>query len=724
MGQIQYTTIVDSKCCGGTPTEFTIPIGATPHEIAELTGMPITRAIELWETRITDRPDLCPTIYLSDEISQILTKECFVGTGSQVTVTVPAGQYSSQVSQFEANLKAQEYFDCNAQDIANTQGACLENNCTSCTDYRITRTSDCGEYRVDTECRNGRCVDISIEYFICTGLCNHETCLQSCTDCSSTCVNGDCPAGYTCIGGTCFKNCTGQPCSYECPNGFCPEGTCIDGECVIPPEDCTECNSTCPTGTCPEGQECIGGRCELDCVSSACSAACLTGNCPQGQSCIDGVCENDVIEPDRCEGVICNDVVETFECRTVVKPVDCVNGECKQTVAADNIVTNEPDGTACSSGTCLDGICQSTCLPPCTQEEYAVTNGGCVQTRNRKACIGGACIETGQVDRITANDGSDCTAISGLPGSCLDSQCIENCVEEGEIAGDGESCCEGLFKRPSDNQCIKAIPIESKIFIVYDTTSFSPSLLSQIRPVIEQDFFDVFQRDNPLWVGYEAYTIGGGSNGNTLKSSDPSSYPDINDSRIFFEDWLSWSLIAALRNEPNAIVICIIDESSEVSPTDRYHSRCIDNICGQLQPSNAFIRDYITFKDIYDNFFNAQNFKGIVYAVPAGTRSGDYADLHFNVYGSVEGVDIYSKGAEFIDTNAGNFTISNLLTNNPYAPAADGAGYFIPQIGERMVPLKTLGWREKHDFPDGGGQVTVDYFKTQFVNDILELLGS
>lgn len=724
MGQLQYTTIIDSKCCGGKPTEFTIPIGATPHEIAELTGMPITRAIELWETRITDRPDLCPVIYLSSEISKILRKECQFGVGSEVTVIVPAGQFSSQVSQFEADLKAQEYFDCNAQDIANAQGICITADCTNCTEYRVTRTSECGEYRIDTECRKGVCVDISVEYFICTGLCNHETCLQPCTTCSSTCPNGDCPEGYSCIKGKCVKNCTGQPCSYDCPNGFCNEGTCIDGECVVPAPDCTVCNSTCPDGQCPEGQTCNKGRCELDCTSAACSAGCINGNCPQGQSCVKGVCENDVIEPDRCEGVICNDTVDTFECQTIVRPVNCVNGECKQTTASDNIVTNQPNGTPCINGTCLDGICQSTCNPPCTQDDYSVTNGGCVQSRQRKACIAGACIETGQTDRIVAVNGTDCTAISGLAGECIDSQCIEKCVDEGEIVTGEEKCCEGLFKRPSDNKCIKAIPIESKIFIVYDTTSFSSTLLSDIRPVIEKDFFDAFKADNPLWVGYEAYTINGRGGNSILESTDPSSYPNIIDSRIFFEDWLSWSVIPEIRNESNAIVICVIDESSEVSFTDRYHSKCIDGICGQLQPSNAFIRDYITFKDIYDNFFNAQNFKGIVYAVPAGTRSGDYADLHFNVYGSVEGIDIYSKGSDFIDTNAGNFTISNLLTNNPYAPAADGAGFFISQTGERMVPLKTLGWREKHDFPDGGGDVTVDYFKTDFVNDILELLGS
>jgi hypothetical protein len=60
---IQYTKIINKKCCGGKPEEFNIPIGSTPYEIAVITGMSITQAIELWETQVAVNNVLCPGIY-------------------------------------------------------------------------------------------------------------------------------------------------------------------------------------------------------------------------------------------------------------------------------------------------------------------------------------------------------------------------------------------------------------------------------------------------------------------------------------------------------------------------------------------------------------------------------------------------------------------------------------------------------------------------------------
>lgn len=71
----------------------------------------------------------CKTyIWYNDEMSVTKTKnDCACGaTGSEVTYTVRAGKYDSLVSKDDANRKAQEDLDENAQKYANDNGTCSE----------------------------------------------------------------------------------------------------------------------------------------------------------------------------------------------------------------------------------------------------------------------------------------------------------------------------------------------------------------------------------------------------------------------------------------------------------------------------------------------------------------------------------------------------------------------------------------------------------------------
>lgn len=75
---------------------------------------------------VTGEPTNCnATIYYNTEQSQVFTKDCAVGfTGSNVTYTVPAGKYSSTISQADANRMATEEILQNGKTNANNIGTC------------------------------------------------------------------------------------------------------------------------------------------------------------------------------------------------------------------------------------------------------------------------------------------------------------------------------------------------------------------------------------------------------------------------------------------------------------------------------------------------------------------------------------------------------------------------------------------------------------------------
>lgn len=66
-----------------------------------------------------------PITYYNDERSATATKnDCEEGEGSEETLVVPAGTFSSTISKLDANTQAQNYADANAQAYANAEGTC------------------------------------------------------------------------------------------------------------------------------------------------------------------------------------------------------------------------------------------------------------------------------------------------------------------------------------------------------------------------------------------------------------------------------------------------------------------------------------------------------------------------------------------------------------------------------------------------------------------------
>lgn len=77
-----------------------------------------------WSQGVVTPP---PTTFLSAAKSQSFTKnDCATGTGSDVTYNIPAGKYTSTISQADADLKATNDVIVNGQGFANANGTCVQ----------------------------------------------------------------------------------------------------------------------------------------------------------------------------------------------------------------------------------------------------------------------------------------------------------------------------------------------------------------------------------------------------------------------------------------------------------------------------------------------------------------------------------------------------------------------------------------------------------------------
>jgi len=161
-----------------------------------------------------------------------------------------------------------------------------------------------------------------------------------------------CRAGLRCVAGTCrVPNDDGEPCSdtLECQRGSrCVEGTC--STILMPGAPCES------SAHCALGLSCRDGRClSAPDVGETCFAgdACLRGEC-NGSSCAA-----------RGEGAACEAVVGLLSdaLDTCGSLASCLSGSC---VAESGL------GVACGPSLppcrlpelyCIDGICDSICLP-------------------------------------------------------------------------------------------------------------------------------------------------------------------------------------------------------------------------------------------------------------------------------------------------------------------------------------------------------------------------
>lgn len=385
---IQYNTIIDKY-----GTVYEIPIGSTPHEIASITGMSLLSAIEFFENSVVES-EHCPTIYLSSVIAQSVQKnDCRYGVGTFTTVTVPAGMFSSQAAQEEADRKAQQYFDATSQKLANTLGTCNQTPCV-CAPYRVVEVTPCGEWRRNTkcdECCGNHCIDDGDKYFVCLGNCRGSACVPTCTECSSTCLTGVCPNGYDCVDGRCIPNCT--ECSKVCKNS----------PCVNPCQSCTD--GVCVDKVCPYWQHCENGVC----VDTPCSPSCTSR------------------------------ISATTECTQSIQLQKCERGVCVDDLAQVSTTVPINEGQPCLNGYCRSGICSGNCIPACSQGTWTtISNLPCQEERTPQNCVSGNCV---QGTRQTQNkiNGTNCAG-----GSCLNGNCIPDCIGEGGAGCPNIQCCPGF----------------------------------------------------------------------------------------------------------------------------------------------------------------------------------------------------------------------------------------------------------------------------------------
>ncbi|MFB6457624.1 DUF5977 domain-containing protein [Chitinophaga sp. Hz27] len=110
----------------GVPLSYTIPAGKYSSTISQLAADDLAAAD--WEQNAREyanRNGVCPDAYYNKEVSKNFWKDCGPNIlGSQVTYTVPANKFKSQVSQQDADLMAQNDISANGQNNANTLGIC------------------------------------------------------------------------------------------------------------------------------------------------------------------------------------------------------------------------------------------------------------------------------------------------------------------------------------------------------------------------------------------------------------------------------------------------------------------------------------------------------------------------------------------------------------------------------------------------------------------------
>jgi hypothetical protein len=192
--------------------------------------------------------------------------------------------------------------------------------------------------KADTCNGNGACVDNGTQDcapFQCKG-----------TACVNPCImNGDCVAGYFCIGGVCQKKPDGTACgmSAECASGQCVSMICCATACTDMGKASCGQDGKCSAAT---------GQCELYPASTTCHTA---------------VCSGGMITPPRtCDGM--------GTCMPATAAMSCGGFDCS-------------NGTACRTSCMMDVDCITgdycdamSCFPkkasgaPCTRKEECVSN--------------------------------------------------------------------------------------------------------------------------------------------------------------------------------------------------------------------------------------------------------------------------------------------------------------------------------------------------------------
>ena len=344
-------------------------------------------------------------------------------TSGQVTVTVQLGAFG--IYQNQATL---------TYSVGNS-GRTVVSNQTS-TDYELPPDMATIPDMTGSMCGGVVCTQP-------TNPCQQSTCDPMTGNCitsnvgdGSSCSTGDkCKVGQTCTGGVC-----GGGIDVQCG---APPSACQTVACV-PASGCVTSNvangTTCSTGDmCVSSQTCQSGSCQggmsvmcatstNPCETTTCDpstgcgfaavadgTSCASGSaCVTGTTCVGGVCSGGT-------GVVCPP--PTAACTVSI----CDMNGCGSQFAAAG---TDPNGDCASVGSCVNacdgaGACQRTCLGPggsCGADGTVCSTGNCVD---------GVCCDT-------ACNGT-CQACN-LPGSVGTCTAIPDGTDPGDECGTGNVC--------------------------------------------------------------------------------------------------------------------------------------------------------------------------------------------------------------------------------------------------------------------------------------------
>jgi hypothetical protein len=344
--------------------------------------------------------------------------------------------------------------------------------------------------------------------------CTPYACSGTSSACAVTCsVAANCAPGNYCLAGVCtpLRN-RGTACTTadQCITGLCTDGRCCTSACVGACNTC-DASGTCVVWTAATGLPAIPGNpscspfvcsgtlncpasCTTDvsCVSThTCDAGACVPRLPLGagcsvakecasQICVNGVCCDSSCsgQCDRCDapsspgicslqpaGFVGAPLCSPYLCTGMSKtcPALCTNDNgCTLTHRCENnkcvlrLGSGKPctDGTLCSSGNCVDGICcNSACTGPC--QGCSVVDGGAGICGAKPSGFSGNPACTPYV----------CQGLAGCPTDCSnDSQCVSThfcsqgvCLErksQGSACDAGNSC--------ASNNCSDGVCCNSK----------------------------------------------------------------------------------------------------------------------------------------------------------------------------------------------------------------------------------------------------------------------
>ena len=353
---------------------------------------------------------------------------------------------------------------CTALSQCHQIGTCSNGVCSNPTSNEGITCDDGNANTMDDKCINGRCA-------------GQVTCQSPCPAPSSACYTvGECKPftglceypkaanGVLCddgrtetVGDKCFEGvCSGE---LQCGNTICNAKQCHKAVCTgdtctqTPLSDNTACDDTnpsttndvCVAGSCIGTNRCTGVTClsQKSCFEAGecdpLTGTCTTPHSPLYTPCDDG--DANTVD-DRCVSGVCAGISKCHNVTCWASDECHIRGQC---TPATGLCTDDslPDGTPCSEGTCLSGICTAS-----------LTCAGGVECRatstcSTPVCDGSVCRQVFKTDTTSCNDNNAITfddrCLSGVctgTDLCRETYCVprQQCHRQGSCVPSTGNC--------------------------------------------------------------------------------------------------------------------------------------------------------------------------------------------------------------------------------------------------------------------------------------------